>query len=275
MKEIGSEFWKINNNDLVKKSNIEFFTNLGIDTKFFMSGRTAIDYVLKNIEDKIKIVYMPNYCCNSMVQPFIDNGYNIKYYKVDLINKKYYIDEKFNCSIFYGMSYFGYEDSNMDNYIKKFKIKNVIVLEDITHRILCKKNHCEKSDYLIASLRKWFPIYTGAIAVNKDYLFKKDINQYSVDEKLVRYKKEAMNLKQKYISGETKIDKKKFLELYNKSNEMIKDYINKKIDNESLEILKYIDIQKYIEQRVRNVQVLEKKISEINNVRLLFRYKTR
>lgn len=275
MKEIGSEFWKIDNKDLVEKSNIEYFTNLGIDTKFLMSGRTAIDYVLKNIVDKIKIVYMPNYCCNSMVQPFIDNGYNIKYYKVDLINKKYYIDEKFNCSIFYGMSYFGYEDSNMDNYIKKFKIKNVIVLEDITHRILCKKNHCEKSDYLIASLRKWFPIYTGAIAVNKDYLFKKDINQYSVDEKLVMYKKEAMNLKQKYISGETKIDKKRFLELYNKSNEMIKDYINKKIDNESLEILKYIDIQKYIEQRVKNVQVLEKKISEINNVRLLFRYKTR
>ncbi len=173
MKEIGSEFWQIESENLTKKRDLKYFEDLGIDVKYLMSGRTAIDYILKNIVDKKKIVYMPNYCCSSMVQPFIDNGYNIEYYKVDLIKKRYYINDKFNCSIFFAMSYFGYEDSNMDDYIKKFKTNNVVVLEDITHRIFCQKNHCEEADYLIASLRKWFPIYTGAIAVNKNCNFKK------------------------------------------------------------------------------------------------------
>ena len=54
------------------------------------------------------------------------------------------------------MNYFGYNDSSMDNYIKKFKERNIIVIEDITHRLLCNKNHSQNSDYLICSLRKLY-----------------------------------------------------------------------------------------------------------------------
>ena len=73
MREIGSEFWQVNY-QLAKSDNMNLFYSLGKDVKFLMSGRTAIDYIIQNIEDTKKIVYMPEYCCNSMVQPFFDNG---------------------------------------------------------------------------------------------------------------------------------------------------------------------------------------------------------
>lgn len=273
MKEIGSEFWQIESENLTKKRDLKYFEDLGIDVKYLMSGRTAIDYILKNIVDKKKIVYMPNYCCSSMVQPFIDNGYNIEYYKVDLIKKRYYINDKFNCSIFFAMSYFGYEDSNMDDYIKKFKTNNVVVLEDITHRIFCQKNHCEEADYLIASLRKWFSIYTGAIAVNKNGNFKKNIDNYTVNKELVKYKKQAMQLKREYIYGINNECKDIFLNLFNKSNKLIADYKNKKIDRESLEILKSINLENVKEKRIYNTKIIEENFVNSANISLLYNYK--
>ena len=272
MREIGSEFWQVNY-QLAKTDNMNLFYSLGKDVKFLMSGRTAIDYIIQNIEDTKKIVYMPEYCCNSMVQPFFDNGYSIKYYPVDLINNKYYIDENFNCSLFFGMSYFGYDNSNMDGYIKKFKERKVIVIEDITHRIFCKKNQCEESDYLIASLRKWFPIYTGAIAVNKKCDFRESIDNYTINEELVKYKKQAMQLKQEYINDINSNCKEIFLNLFNRSNQLITDYKNKKMDEESLKILQTINIEEIIEKRIFNSKIIEENFVNCDDAKLLYNYK--
>lgn len=271
MNEIGSEFWKLNVENTIENDNLTYFENIGKDIKYLMSGRTAIDYILNNLVDKKKIAYMPEYCCNSMVQPFINNGYNVKYYKVDLINNKYFIDKSQDCSIFFGMSYFGYNNSNMDEYIKYFKSRNIVVIEDITHRIFCKENHCNLSDYLIASLRKWFPIYTGAIAISKNCIFNNEIDRYVVNTDMIRYKKEAMELKRDYIYGEN-INKNKFLDLFKKSNELIADYKNKKMDNESIEILKSINIQESFNKRVNNAKTIEERLENINKIKLIYKY---
>ena len=96
----------------------------------------AINFMkhLHSINDRFKVVYMPDYCCDSMIQPFMDNGYKIEYYHVDVINNKHEIDINYNCSVFFAMSYFGYSASNMDEYIEEFSKRNIIVIEDITHR---------------------------------------------------------------------------------------------------------------------------------------------
>ena len=123
MKEIGSEFCDtttFNNTD----NNLDFI-NIGTDNKLFMSGRTAIDYIIKNINESKRIVYMPDYLCESMVEPFKNNGYIIKYYEVDIKNNKYLIDVDTDCTIFFAMSYFGYNCSNMDNYTEIFSKKKI------------------------------------------------------------------------------------------------------------------------------------------------------
>jgi len=268
MKEIGSEFWSINLLDY--ENNLDYL-NIGKDNKLLMSGRTAIDYVLNEINDTKKIVYMPNYCCESMIQPFIDNNYIIKYYDIDIINNKYNIDCDIDCSIFFAMSYFGYNESNMDTYIERFNQRNIIVIEDITHRLLSKKNHCNKSTYLIGSLRKWFPIITGGIAVNLISKFKNTTYDYKFNSEFIELKIKAMNLKKAYIENKIN-DKSEYLALFNETNCMIENYQNMQIDNISINILKHLDINEIKNKRINNCKLIENKLINNKNIKLLYKY---
>lgn len=269
MKEIGSEFWKI---ELENFNNNLDFINLGKDYQLLMSGRTAIDFVINDFQDELKIVYMPNYCCESMMQPFIDNGYKIVYYDFDYQEKRYIINPDINCSVFFAMSYFGYCDSYMDNIIEEFSNKKTIVIEDITHRLLSDNNHCMKSDYLICSLRKWFPIISGGVAIKKTSNFNHDTSNYKVDDFLVTTKEKAMKLKKYYIEG--LIDTKgEFLNLYKESNNRFLNYKNKKIDNISLNILKHLNIANIKAKRISNSLIIEKMLDNNKNIEMLFKYK--
>ena len=169
------------------------------------------------------------------------------------------------------MSYFGYSLSNMDSYIEIFAKKNIIVIEDITHRLLCNNNHSKYSTYLIGSLRKWFPIISGGIAINLKDRFINNLNSYVVDEKFVDIKQKAMLLKRKYIleNGNEKSD---FLELFNLSNCMIENYKNKKMDEKSVSILKKLNVEQIKTLRILNCKIIEKLLRNNNKIRLLYKY---
>ena len=71
-REIGSEFWCVPTGE---SENI--FPN---DTKWFISGRSALQAIIQ--ENDFKTVWMPDWCCESMLRPFGDAGINIKFYPV-------------------------------------------------------------------------------------------------------------------------------------------------------------------------------------------------
>ena len=273
--EIGSEFWKFDGNLI--KDNSKFW-NLGKDTKFVLSGRTAIFYVLKNIlkHKKIRKVYMPSYSCYSMTQAFKDLEIEVEYYDVYFNEAfKYNIDLENDSDIFFAMNYFGYSDTNMESYIKKFKEKGKIVIEDITHSILSKKRYSEYSDFLIASLRKWFPISSGAIAVNMKEIFNLELSE-NTNEALISLKISAMENKKNYINKYEKnnlLDSQKnkdiFLKQYSESNKILeKDYQNYKIDENSYKILMGIDIEEIIIKRRKNIKLIYEKLSK--NIKIKF-----
>ncbi len=269
MKEIGSEFWTVNIND---EDNGLDFLKIGKDYKLLMSGRSAIDYVLDNFSDAKKIVYMPDYLCESMAEPFRRKGYKIYYYNVDLINNKYNIDTNIDCSIFFAMSYFGYNESNMDRHIELFNKRNIIVLEDITHRLLSDINHSNYSTFLIASLRKWFPIVSGGVAISMQKKFSKKLLSYDKNDEYVKIKKRAMNLKRDYM--ENKNNKKDlYLKLFDKSNRMISNCYRKGIDDESERMLKSMNIEQIKQSRVNNCLLIEKSLKNNKHIKLLYKYK--
>ena len=83
MKELGSEFWlEKEYTDIINLSLPEWL-KVGSDNKLLLSGRTAIYFVIKDIQKskKVNTVYFPSYCCQSMLQPFIDLGINIVFYE--------------------------------------------------------------------------------------------------------------------------------------------------------------------------------------------------
>ena len=264
--EIGSEFWLEEKSDEIYNKN---FWNVGKDRKFLLSGRTAISYILEEISlnKKVHKVYFPNYCCSSMIEPFIKRNIEMNFYSVEFENEiKYKINENEPCDIFFAMNYFGYSDSNMDYYIKKFKQKGCIIIEDSTHSLLNSRIFSKDSDYIIASLRKWFPVISGGIAINNNQQFKYKIDDEFTNEELVELRKEAMIMKRKYINGE-KVDKSKFLELYKISSKQLnEDYENTIIDNMSKEILMSLDMQKIKEKRKNNAKTIYEELDkkEIN-----------
>ena len=105
MSEIGSEFYLY---DTSKKyiKQLPNWLEVGDDQILLLSGRTAIDYVLEDIPRGIKNVYMPSYCCESMLQPFLEKNIYIYYYDVIFHDNtiEYSIDYEIPCDIFFATS---------------------------------------------------------------------------------------------------------------------------------------------------------------------------
>lgn len=284
MKEIGSEFWiekdsvEENKIPIDISSVLDGILNIGDDQLLLFTGRTAIDYVLEDISRPVGTVYMPSYCCESMLQPFIDRNIKIHFYSVisDDSGIKYLIDYKKDIDIFFATSYFGYSQSVMDSIIDTFRKRDVVIIEDITHRLLSEQNHCIKADYLIASLRKWFPLPSGGLAVKMNGHLKKD-NITSPPAKLISKKLDAMNQKAKYMAYNSCEEKYKqalknsFLAMFSEFNSNIKqNYKNAGIDSISKNLLTKIDVANIKRKRRQNSQYLHKEMKGLKYIRFLF-----
>ncbi|MEG8980159.1 hypothetical protein U8Y98_25965 [Priestia megaterium] len=275
MKEIGSEYWigEVESKEF-KLAQVPSWLDIGNANEYLLSGRTAIDLVLKDIlyDKKVSTVYFPSYCCQSMLQPFIDNDIQIELYNVYSTNSglKFEIDINHKCDIFFAMNYFGYSDGRMDYYIENFNKREVIVIEDVTHSLLSPNSYNNKSDYRVASLRKWFPVFSGGLAAKSNGNFNIKASNHTLDE-MIMVRKNAMFDKARYMNRDTTVKKDDFLQKYSVANKMLNEnYSLYKIDDDSFRILNEINIKKIIEVRRKNAQVIHDFIKETNEIKPMF-----
>ena len=111
-KEIGSEFWSIplqsNNNDIFPTSCI-----------WFLSGRMALSYILLDIKRKysIKIATLPSWCCDSMIKPFLNAGFDVNFYSVRYEKNSFIQKIPSNSELILIMDYFGFcNEMDFSNY---------------------------------------------------------------------------------------------------------------------------------------------------------------
>lgn len=182
---------------------------------------------------------------------------------------KFDIDLNKKCDIFFAMNYFGFSKYNMEKYIIEFKRKGVYVIEDSTHSILSTRAYSEESDFVVASLRKWFPIISGGICLSKiknKHIYNKTNAEY------VNKKRQAMLEKGEYIKQNINKQnvKDNFLDKFSAANKILKEnYKNFKIDEESYNILRNIDIRDIIKKRRRNVKIIYNYLKKQQSVRYL------
>lgn len=259
MKEIGSEFWFEKSYERITNNVLPKWLKIGDDNRLLLSGRTALHMVLQDIQKnkKVNTVYFPSYCCQSMLQPFIDLGIEIIFYDVNVQGElTFNININKQCDIFFAMNYFGYNDGRMDRYIELFKERDTIVIEDSTHSLLSDVPYNLNSDYIVASLRKWFPIISGGLAIKTSGEFTVYIKEETNNE-LVDIRKLAMVEKSKYINGDLNINKDSFLKKYGfANNELNRNYELYNIDKESFRILCELDIDLIKMKRKENVRHL-------------------
>lgn len=269
--EIGSHFEFDYNIVETDKGKVDWLPFVG-DSTFTFSGRSAIELAILDIklERKVKRVYMPSYCCKSMVDPFIKNEIEVMFYEVyfDVESGiQYHIDLNVECDIFFAMSYFGIEKFQHDLSLNHFKEKGTIILEDITHRLLSKTSYSPYADYIIASFRKWFPIPTGGFIAKLNNRLNISPSENSDD--LVIEKVKAMKSKAAYLLGEDE-DKQTYLhEMAAFEKEFKERDFQYQMDSISLSILQNIDIESITKQRQDNARILYEGIISLQHIKPL------
>lgn len=268
--EIGSYFWLEDQPDHQKTADYNKWLPICDDSALTFSGRGAITTALEDIlcSRRITRIYMPSYCCESMLQPFWANGIEIEYYEVTFENGEFHYKFEFNkkAELALVMSYFGFSTYMAHDLIEHLSNKGICVIEDITHSLFNKYPSSEKSDYIVASLRKWFPIPTGG------WVGKKDGNivhkPYICGDNYVNGKIDGMKEKCDYLNGIVK-DKNNYLRLQGEFESLL-DKINHtlSIDKVSREILLSLDIADIAKKRRSNASILYSKIQEIDDKRI-------
>ena len=249
MREIGSEFW------MEREPAVLSHDRDGI---YVLSGRTAIDLIIQDIlkTRKIRNVYMPAWCCDSMLAPFVARGIDIKFYDISLAESADTAEIlcdfcDFRENIFYVTNYFGYENTLPIETVKKFKEKGAIILYDSTHSFLMEDDpYLALADYSFASIRKWMGVIGGAVVYGvKDCQLKPC--------SYLACKEEAMRMKKAFIEGDGSIDKQTFLNLYSEyGHHLAEDYQNYEMDDLSYALYKTEDLSAIRRKRRENAKYL-------------------
>ncbi len=257
MNEIGSEFW-----------NTEPICS---DTKYLLSGRTALDFIIKDIlsTKKIESVMLPSYCCHTMITPFEENKIKVRFYDV------YFDDDRGLCAdipeaeeneIFYHMTYFGFSALHGID-IKKIKNAYSVIIDDRTHSWLSSKGKAE-CDYYYESYRKWAGFYGIAKAVKTTGAFSDQA--LKTNEKYVSLRKQAFDLKNQYIASGIG-DKNKFLEIFGEAESLLEvDYCGYSAPDICYRQLLTFNKKACENARQKNAKILIDGLKNINQIKLMF-----
>lgn len=250
-KEIGSEFWLDYEPSSLSSER---------DGLYVLSGRTAIDIIIQDITSYkyIKSIYLPAYCCDSMIFPFTKRGIEVNLYDVGFDRKlQYHIDKSIECDIFYVNNYFGYENTIDLNIIEHFKNNGAVVFYDKTHSFMMKNDNL-LCDYSFASIRKWMGVVGGAIINGTKNYSLKEYPYLSCKEKAMRQKKA-------YIAGDNTISKEDFLKSYaDFGHHLQEDYMDYGMDDLSYTIYKNTNINQLKDIRIRNAKYLHGNLTNVN-----------
>jgi len=249
LSEIGSEFCLEDITSEVVVNNDNGY--------YVLSGRTAIDIILKDIqkERNVQNVYLPAYCCNSMLQPFMDRGIKVHLYDMWLGDKlEYDLDENKQVDILYICNYFGYENNVSNEVIERFRESGAIIIYDKTHSLFMENDQTMSlANYSFASIRKWMGVVAGAVVWKRNG----GISSPLKDCPYLQCKIEAMQDKKNYLSGSTGIKKQVYLDKYAAFGHALSaDYRDYRMDKLSYAIWEQADKEQIKKRRKDNAAVL-------------------
>lgn len=261
IKEIGSEFWNA--------------PGKYADIKYLLSGRTALEYIIREIlsQHKIESVLLPSYCCHTMIEPFVRNGIPVRFYDI-------YFDEVSGlCAdipkakdneIFYYIEYFGFlniQGISSDDIRRQWKI----IIDDSTHSWMSIRTigFNMRADYRYVSFRKWAGFDAISIAISENNQFYTDINE-NTNQRYCDIRNKAFKLKNAYICGDT-TTKEDFLTLFNEAERVLEnDYVGYRPSIDTIERLLNFDATYVRKKRQKNALTLISDLDDISDIQLIY-----
>lgn len=271
--EVGSNFWEYRVSS-EKCIHGFWWEDLQYYYEYFKSGRNATKALIQKLEISEKKVLLPIYTCSTVIEPFVDEGWQIAYYSLnkDLsINEKslFQAYEKVHPSIVLFHSYFGLDtlDSSIE-LIRKMHDSGTIIVEDITQSLF-SGHYISFADYYVSSFRKFFAIPDGGILFSKNKLplFEKE----SSNPDIAKIAVEAFDAKADYFVNSTVEKKDYFRSKYQELNILISDNVSvSDISPLSLRMFNGIDRMDIQEKRRNNYRYLTENIKNSTNLQKVF-----
>lgn len=249
--EIGSEFWTI---PVSNERQINLFP---IHTEFFLSGRTALDAVITDIQNtnSINSISLPSYCCETMIEPFIRHGISVSFYPV-ILNEKGYLTQEYvdinNKDAVLILDYFGYSGNMLPKDYKG------LVIRDTTHSLFRETDYCD-SNYTFGSLRKWAGFLTGGYAWKSQGKLEVELTETNLD--YINLRRDAMQQKKAYILGED--SNKDYLQVFSKAENLLKDNYLGRMCKQDLTSVNYLNIDFIRSRRRENASLLFKELQDL------------
>lgn len=274
--EIGSEFWI--NNLHEKGVNSEKRKLLFLDATFRLlsSARGAISLILEKEAQRFnnKKVLLPAYICDSVIQPFLDKGFECLFYDVDTHlqpdPESFELASRKNPGLLIHLGYFGFNSSqNLKPLLQNLSEKGTFIIEDETHTMLSHFEKFKGNDRSFGSIRKWLGVPCGAYVSS----YNNDSNQFpkNVAQKYVDLRTEAMQLKGRYLINPNEVLKKRYLKIFAQAQEVLeKDTNYYDIDPLSESILYSSDYGGIIERRRENYKFLLENLNGIDTIQIPF-----
>ena len=143
------------------------------------SGREAIALALKSIEKNRPAIekkcLLPGYMCDSVFFPFKRAGWEIHFYHItkDLKADKENLCDRIKAlkpGLIFIHAYYGIDTcSFLRPLLKGWQAQGICIMEDMTQSYYLNNIQWE-ADYIVGSLRKWYPIPDGGFVASNEPL---------------------------------------------------------------------------------------------------------
>lgn len=275
--EIGSEFeieWPPSHISDADDCTLRMFNPSGKDEVLLLSGRTAIDGICRDMRSsgRAGCVYMPAYCCSSMIAPFVKNGFSIEFYDVGFDGEKitYRVQYEKKVDILYLNNYFGFRTFIDTEWLRKIHQKGTVIIYDRTHSLFLQDDpYLEVADYIFCSLRKWFAVSSGAVLYKRGgSVIDKDLKECCY----VQAKFDAQMLKARYLAGDETVVKEMFYPAFAEFSQHLEaDYADYRMDEKSVFLIESMDFKDIANRRRANAGMLYAELKDVGGIQFLFR----
>lgn len=273
--EIGSEFWLENlPEEDTFKGMPNWLTKYG-DTILTSSGRGAISLFLQQVTPHNKSVLLPAYICDSVILPFIEQGYTCHFYDVDerlspIIDN---IELYKNVGVFLHMGYYGFQTNfNLLSVLQYFQKQSTLIIEDVTHTLFSHFDRYEENDFYVGSIRKWFGVPSGGFLASAKNKVKRPV---STNDRFSVLRAAALTTKGKYMKTSDESLKSLFLSQFSDAEILLDKDINPYcIDSFSIKLINSLDVDELISRRRENFNALFEGLESIGYLETPFKHLT-
>ncbi len=256
IREIGSEFWT--DCTPLNGSGIAPLMPQSFTSKMTLSGRTGLEIIISDIlaEQKRRLkVYMPSYCCHTMIEPFVSHGVEVVFYDVTIGEKgiEKHVEEDNDSDIVFLIDYFGFIDDETERIAKSQMIKGKNIIYDSTHSFFCKDIKYDCFNYVFGSFRKWMGVNAGFCSKKGAWLYNPELVQ---NNNYIELRNHCFDIKASFMSG-SQMDKRIFLKGFECAEEgLATEYRNFTADANSLETIKHVNVEFLRNQRRKNAKMI-------------------